>query len=259
MSDRDQPPADDSSHADIGIVCALKLELAEYLERCDRVRKYVGGTFTFRGGFTGSDWDIRVVSVEAGTGSERARRATQALIDAHTPTWVLSAGFSGALHPDLKLGDIVLANSIVDVTGEELMVDAKLTPDPQRGWHVGRLLMTDEIVRTVAEKRELAEQTGALAVDLESLAVAKVCQQMNTRFLAVRSISDDLSHDLPPEVMSVFGGTGSLRAGAIAGALIKRPSSAKDMWRLRENAHHASVRLAKFLNFIVPSLYDAAH
>jgi adenosylhomocysteine nucleosidase len=255
----DAPPAADTAHADIGIVCALKLELAEYLEKCDRVRKYTGGDFTFRGGFTGPDWDIRVVIVEAGTGAERARRATRALMDAHTPVWVLSAGFSGALHPDLKLGDIVVANSIVDTSGEELRVDVKMAPDPERGWHVGRILMAGEIVRTVSEKRQLAERHDALAVDMESLAVAQVCQQTGTRFMAVRVISDDLSHDLPPEVMSVFGGTGSLRAGAIAGALLKRPSSMKDMWRLRENAQQSAERLARFLNVVVPSLYEAAH
>jgi adenosylhomocysteine nucleosidase len=259
MADPDSTPAGDAAHSDIGIVCALKLELAEYLDHCDRVRKYVGGDFTFRGGFTGPDWDIRVVLVEAGTGPQRAARATQALIDAHTPTWILSAGFSGALHPDLQLGDIVLANSIVDTAGNEIQVDAKMTADPERGWHVGRLLMTDEIVRSVAEKQRLNEQTQALAVDLESLAVAQVCERTNTRFLAVRTISDDLSHDLPAEVMSVFGGTGSLRAGAVAGALWKRPSSLKDMWRLREQATMASERLAQFLSSIVPTLYEAAH
>ena len=42
---------------------------------------------------------------------------TQALIDAHTPNWVLSVGFSGGLTPALKIGDIVVANSIVDTTG----------------------------------------------------------------------------------------------------------------------------------------------
>jgi adenosylhomocysteine nucleosidase len=252
-------PAPDAAHSDIGIVCALKLELAEYLEKCDRVRKYAGGEFTFRGGFTGPDWDIRIVVVEAGTGADRARRATQALIDAHTPTWVLSAGFSGALHPDLQLGDLVIADSIVDTHGEELRVDFRMTPDLERGWHVGRIVMAEEIVRSVSDKQELASNTSALAADLESLAVARVCRDTQTRFMAVRAISDDLSHDLPPEVLSVFGGTGSLRAGAIAGALWKRPSSMKDMWRLRENAQLAAERLARFLNFVVPSLYESAH
>ncbi|MCA9024728.1 MAG: 5'-methylthioadenosine nucleosidase [Planctomycetaceae bacterium] len=251
-------PAADPAHADIGIVCALKLEIAPLLDRCDRVRKYTGGDFVFRGGLTGEDYDIRVVTVESGTGQERARRATQALIDAHSPSWVLSVGFSGALSPDLKIGDIVMANSIINTTGEELKVDVKMAADPERGWHVGRIVTAGELVRTVAAKQDLAQSTNSLAVDMESLAVARLCAQTKTRFLAVRVISDDLSEDLPPEVISVFGGTGSLRAGAIAGALWKRPGSAKDMWRLREQAVTASKRLASFLVSIIPTLAESA-
>ncbi len=258
MNTASPPPAADPAHADIGIVCALKLEITPYLDRCDRVRKYTGGDFTFRGGLTGPDYDIRVAMVEAGTGPERAARATQALIDAHTPNWVISAGFSGALRSDLKIGDLVIGDSIVDREGDELKIDVRMAADAERGWHVGRLLMVEEIVRTVAEKQQLAEQTGAMAVDLESLAVARTCAETRTRFIAVRAISDDLSQDLPPEVLSVFGGSGTLRAGAIAGAVWKRPSSVKEMWRLREQAVTASKRLAEFLQMISPTLAEAA-
>ncbi len=41
---------DDTSHADIGIVCALPIEMGAFLARCERVRKYVGSNFVFRGG-----------------------------------------------------------------------------------------------------------------------------------------------------------------------------------------------------------------
>ena len=70
-------PADDPAHADIGIVCALKLEVDPFLDRCDRLRKYTGGDFTFRGGLCGADYEIRVAIVESGTGVARARRATR--------------------------------------------------------------------------------------------------------------------------------------------------------------------------------------
>ncbi len=258
MNEASPPPVADPAHADIGIVCALKLEITPYLDRCDRIRKYTGGDFTFRGGLTGPDYDMRVVTVEAGTGPGRASRATQALIDAHTPRWVISAGFSGALQSDLKIGDLVIGNSIVDIAGDDLKVDVRMAADPKRGWHVGRLLMVEKIVRTVAEKQRLGEQTGAMAVDLESLAVARKCVETHTRFIAVRAISDDLSQDLPPEVLSVFGGSGTLRAGAIAGAVWKRPGSVKEMWRLREQAVTASERLAEFLQLISPTLAETA-
>jgi len=245
------PDALDTAHCDVGIVCALRLELGPFLERCDKVKRYTGGAFTFRGGLLD---DRRIAVVECGAGRTRARKAALALIDAHTPRWLLSVGFSGALRPDLKIGDIVVANSIVGPAGEQLTVDLSMAADPARGWHVGRLATVDHIVRTVAEKTGLAERTGALAVDMESLAVAQVAQDARLRFMAVRSVSDVATADLPPEVLAILGPTGSVRAGAVAGALWKRLSSAQDMWRMREHAVLAAERLAVFLEGIVVQL-----
>jgi adenosylhomocysteine nucleosidase len=245
----------DKAHADIGIVCALPMEIAPLLERCLRVRKYSGGSFTFRGGLYD---EIRVAIVEAGMGFALARRATQALLDAHTPRWVLACGFSGALRPEMKIGQIVMANSICDTHGQELSVDVRMPADPRRGLHVGRILTADNIVRGVKDKEALAAEFGAIAVDMESLAVAQVCRDTKTRFLAVRVISDDLSADLPPEILSVMGSTGTVRLGAAIGSLWRRPGSAKDMWKLRENARLAAEKLATFLNGVLVQLHETA-
>jgi len=192
MPDAEQKP--DFTHAHIGIVHATAMEVAPFLDRCERVRKYSGGDLIFRGGLLG---EIRIAFAQSGMGPGRATRATKALIDGHSPGWVISAGFSGALQENMKVGDIVVGNSIVDPAGTELAIDLKMESNPATGLYVGRLLMVDRIVRTVADKKALAEQHAALAVDMESLAVAQVCRESKIRFLAVRAISDDLSADLP--------------------------------------------------------------
>ncbi|MEO1995427.1 MAG: 5'-methylthioadenosine nucleosidase [Planctomycetaceae bacterium] len=239
----------DRAHADVAIVCALPIELAPFLARCERIRKYVGGHFVFRGG---SYDGVRIAVVESGVGYARARRATESLITAHTPNWVLSCGFSGGLTPETKIGDLVVGTEVSDVHGNSLKIDMKIAAQP--GLHTGRLLTADSLVQTVDEKRQLADRWHAIAVDLESLAVAQVCRERDTRFMAVRSISDDLSADLPAEILSVLGNTGSMRIGAALGAVWKRPGSVKDMWRLRETAVQASERLADFLDGVVKQL-----
>lgn len=244
----------DAVRADIGLVCALPLELAAFLGRCQHVKKYTGGNFKFCGGLYDG---IRIAVVESGPGQSRAARATQALLDAHTPKWVVSTGFAGALRTELKTGDLVVANRVVTTNGDELAIDVGMASDAARGLHVGRLLTVDHMVRTIAEKKLLAEQTNSLAVEMESFAVATVCQRAKTRFMAIRAISDDLSADLPPEVLSLVGETGAVRFGAVIGSLIKRPSSIKDMWRLREQAAVAADRLADFLDGVVVQLHQA--
>jgi adenosylhomocysteine nucleosidase len=263
MSD-EQPQSDpqpaeqpaDKQHADVGIVVALSREIGYFLDGCDRVRKYTGGNFTFRGGRFG---EIRIATVEAGMGANKAKRATQALIDAHTPTWVLSCGYSGALRDGMKVGDIVMADSIVDTHGDRLDVDMKMSSEGSKRLHVGRFVNADEIIRHVAVKKQLAEQYDAIAVDLESLAVGKICQAAGIPFMAVRVISDDTSADLPAEIVSILNESGSFRVGATMGAIWKRFGSIKDMWRLREQTNVAAGRLAKFLQGVVVQLYEAQH
>lgn len=251
----DEAPAnEDLAHADIGIVCALPMELAAFLDRCEKVRKYTGDDFVFRGGrYDG----IRVAVAQCGLGFARARRATQALVDAHSPPWILSCGFSGGLVPNVHVGDIVMADSIVDEHGHALSIDLHLPNKLQPGLHAGRMLTADALVRHVDEKKALAAKHSAIAVDMESLAVAQVCRERNTRFLAVRVITDDLSADLPPEVLSLVGSSGTMRIGAALGAVWKRPGSIKEMWKLRESARHASATLADFLDGVVHQLYNA--
>ena len=249
------PHTDDLAHADIGIVYATPIELAPFFDRCERVRKYTGGDFTFRGGRYGS---IRIAAVQCGMGQATARKATHALLDAHTPKWVLSAGFAGALRPEMQVGDIVVPDVIYTTTGDKLTVDFRMESDPASRLHVGALVTAENIVHKVVDKQKLHIETGALAVDMESYAVADVCRETKTRFFGVRAISDDLSADLPPEVLSILGGTGSLRLGAAVGALWNRPASIKDLWRLRELANTAAERLATFLEGVVVQLHEAA-
>jgi len=243
----------DYSHADVGIVTALPIELSAFLSKCERPHRYKSGGLVFRGGrYDG----IRVAIVEAGMGFVRARNATTALIDAHTPDWILSCGFSGALLPEMHVGEIVMANSIVDQHGQELHQSLNAESNPTGGLYVGRVLTADEMVRTIEEKRQLAEQHAAIAVDMESLAVAQIARDRKKNFMAIRAISDDMSSDLPPEVLSVVGATGAVRLGAALGSLVKRPESAKEMWHLRSNAKIAAESLATFLDGVIHQLCD---
>ena len=139
-----------------------------------------------------------------------------------------------------------MANRIIDAAGSQLAIDFQLEQTP--GVHVGSLLTVDALVRTAKERRRLAEEHGAMAVDMETFAVAGVCRQERIRFLSVRAISDTVDDELPDDIEHLMQQQGLAgRAGAVTGALFRRPGSFKDMWNLKETALVASDRLAKFL------------
>ena len=184
-----EEPIRNAAEADIGIVSALAMEVAPFAGRCLPVQSYKGDRFHIQGLLL---HDTRIAVVESGAGAVLAARATQTLLDGHAPAWVLSVGFSGALQPHLKLGDLVVANAIVNTEGKGLSVDVRMQSSPSDGLYVGKFVNADHIVRTVEEKKQLGESTGAIAVDMESLAVARVCANRQVKFMSVRVISDDL-------------------------------------------------------------------
>jgi adenosylhomocysteine nucleosidase len=204
---------------------------------------------------------LRVVLIESGPGQQAAAQATEAVITAHRPGWVIAAGFAGGLTAEVQRYHIVMADSVVDTKGNRLAIDLKVDPaslEKSPNVHVGRLLTADRIIRRPEEKRNLGEKHQALAVDMETAAVAEVCRRQHVRFLAVRVISDSVDETLPEDVERMLGQqTGAAKMGAVVGTLWRRPGSFKDMFRLKEQAITASDRLGKYLASTVNQL-DAA-
>ncbi|MEE8452488.1 MAG: hypothetical protein V3R99_11260 [Thermoguttaceae bacterium] len=239
----------------VGIVFAMSIESGCLEDRLDGMVSTRGHGFTVReGGLKGRAMAL----VRSGPGRSAAAKATEALIEGHQPQWVVSAGFAGGLHSKLQRNDILMADHLVDTSGNRLELDLKIDPAALAavpGVHVGRLLTAEGIIRLPDEKRSLGEQYGAMAVDMETYAVAEVCRRRQVRFLAVRVISDAVDDELPPDVENLLKQkTKTAQLGAAAGAIWNRPSSAKDMYQLKENALLASERLAKFLVGIVEQL-----
>lgn len=200
----------------------------------------------------------QVVIVESGVGAAAAAKATKAAIAFYKPQWVVSAGFAGALEDRLRRGHILMADEVASPSGQTLAIGLKLDPATvaaTKGLHVGRLLTVEEIVRQPDERRRLAEQHHAAACDMETFAVAEACAVAGVRFLSVRIISDTVDDELPPEIENLLAQTTlAAKIGAAAGAVLKRFSAAKDLWKLREDALKASDRLAKFLRGVMTQL-----
>ncbi len=237
----------------VGIIFALPIEAGGLLDLVDRgVTLHGKGFVTRRGLLRGR----HVTVVTSGAGRARARRATHALIEAHRPRWIISAGFAGGLSPELCRHDIVMADSLVDPTGGRLSLDLAVDPATlSRSVHVGSLLTTEKVVRLPEEKRSLGERHGALAVDTETAAVAEVCRERHVPMLAIRILTDAVDEVLPADVQHLTDQTSrAARLGAALGTVWRRPASVKDLLALKETALVASDRLAKFLSGVVETL-----
>lgn len=249
--DGDEIPVDKAS-ADIAIVCSHAAELRPLIRRLDRVRKYTDRNVTFRGGFL--DEVIRVAVVEASGSFAAQRRATETLINNHRPTWIISAGLSSALNDTLKAGDLTLATEIVDTHGNSRTVKCPIPAT--RRVHIGRHVVADERPRTHQEKARLAAESGALAVDLTSLAVAQVCAETGTRFLSIRAIADEFSEEIPDHAAEMMFSPGSRAIGKALGVVLKGMKHLSELreWRTRFAA--AADHLDRFTSGVILRIAD---
>jgi len=134
----------------------------------------------------------QVVVIHTGMGMDSAAGRVESLLDGHTPSLWIAAGFGGALSPDLKIGDIVAAGNFSDPG--LLAAIADITVFPAR---TGSLVTVKEVIETAQAKKDLGRHTGAIVVDMETAAVHRLCTARGIPMLALRAVSDTACQDVP--------------------------------------------------------------
>jgi adenosylhomocysteine nucleosidase len=229
----------------MSIVFALGIEAAGLTDRMKNKRQTKAAGFTVWQG----DLDGRPIIVAvSGVGRAKAARATQAIIDAHRPAIVVSAGFAGGLDPAINRFGLVIPSSIACEDAEAIETSLPAIKLPEGKAHTGGIVTVDRIVHSSVEKLALGTKFSALAVDMESHSVATVCQRAKVAFMGLRVVSDPVDEKLPADMRKLIAQqTFAGQAGAVLGSIFRRPSAVKDMFRLHQVALEASDRLADFL------------
>jgi adenosylhomocysteine nucleosidase len=165
-----------------------------------------------------------IAFAQSGPGAERATAAARSAVAAGAGGLV-SWGLAGGLVARLKAGDVVLPERIVTTLGGHYLVDASwrsriaatlaaFAPcaDP--------LVSAARVVATPAGKRDLARSSGAVAVDLESAAIAAVAREAGLPFVAVRVIADTHADTLPADVEKWIDAAGERRLLPLLGVAL---------------------------------------
>lgn len=142
---------------------------------------------------------------------------------------LVSFGIAGGLEPSLDPGALVIVASVIGPDGSRTECDPKWR---RRLINVLRgelsvvesdVFGSDRAVLLSQEKRRLHVETGAIAVDMESHAVAQVAAAHGLSFLAVRAIADPVSRDIPSWVPGLVGSDGRPRTPAVIAGIAANP------------------------------------
>lgn len=166
------------------------------------------------------------------------------------PTMVFSCGFAGGLQPNLEVGTVVWAKDIINSSNERWRTTV---PQPEKtipDLFYGDLLTCKKLIGTASEKALLHEQSRATVVDMESVAMAKICHQRHMPFCALRVISDDAHTNLSPRLLQLLGPNGVSIPAVLAG-IVRRPILIVELLRLARHSRIAGKNLALVLESIL--------
>jgi adenosylhomocysteine nucleosidase len=143
---------------------------------------------------------------------------------------LISWGMAGALDPTLAAGCLVLAREVISPEGRVFHTAHEWRERlsgalPDHRVCSGTLLTRREPLDSAQQKALAFRQTGALAVDMESAAVAEVAALARLPFLVVRAIVDTAADELPrAAVAAATIDLSTVRIARLLGALARRPT-----------------------------------
>lgn len=195
----------------IGIISAMDSEHRRLVERLQEKKAVNDGNFHYVEGMLGGN---RAILTQCGIGKVSAAVGTVELVRRYFPDCVISTGVAGGIDACLKVTDVVVSERLVyhDVwcgEGNEygqvqgfpavykgcfpLLEQALSLNDasPESRIHGGLICTGDRFVTNRAELDAIKQRfPAALAVDMESAAIAQVCHLYDTPFLSFRIVSD---------------------------------------------------------------------
>jgi adenosylhomocysteine nucleosidase len=184
----------------------------------------------------------------SGIGLTAAADAAQRLIAAGA-TALTSWGMAGGLDPALRAGTIFLPSKVICADGSGYSTSAYwrarlgAAVAAQRPVTHGILLTSSVAIGAVAGKAAAFHDTGALAVDMESVAIAQVAAVHEIPFLAVRVIVDT-AYDALPRAVVAASRSGQVQIWRLLRALALRPADVAALVRLARRYRTARRSLA---------------
>lgn len=173
-----------------------------------------------------------------------AASASQWLIAEGTGA-LINLGVSGGLWQGLRPGDLVLAERVVErgMTGERTFEADRGCADlahaalRMAGMPVqrGALFCASRALLTAEEKQALYNATPALAVDMESAAVARAATGEGLPFFILRAVCDPVERRVDEDLFSCLGEDGQVRWPVLLKGLGRRPSLLGGLLRARKD------------------------
>ena len=224
----------------IAFVCAMPMEIIP-LKRKLSLEKTVLGSYEV---YAGTLDDRPVVAIVTGIGSKLAAEGVERLVEAIDIEQVIVVGITGAVDNKTPIGNVVLPTVVVNGT-----TGAEYRPKQLGGGSPKGKMWTSDELTTDGDVIARMRANGVISLDMETAAIAEICQRRNIPWSVFRAISDRATGvSLDDEVFHLINRDGTFNVKRIVAFFVKHPGRlpalarmAKDAKRAAENAATAAV------------------
>lgn len=190
---------------------------------------------------------------QVGIGTHHASESFRSILktELEKPDLIIHFGISGGLIPGLHVGEVILCDSVVNLSGDRIDLSRGMQKiggllNETGPIRTGRLFSSEKILYSPSEKKEAGLATGATVVDLETFPVAQQAEANGIPFVAIRSISDPMEADLSDLRGTEFvGPTGDTAWRKIPGGLLKNPHLLLHLPKYQSSFHKATKTLSE--------------
>ena len=238
------------------LLYAFAREIAPFKRRLQhRVPLALDGLHGFRAEVGGKEFAAVAHGIGHKRATETARRAFDLIPNAEL---VIGTGVVGALSGGLKPGDLVLsdrtimihADSRVDeqvtaVSAEHVRAIGRSLANAGIAYSTGAILTSHRVLASGTEKRRAKESTGAIAVDMETAAIAAEATARGLPFVAIRAVLDEVDDEIFGAEMA--DEDGNVKPLAATSFLLRNPATMLKLPRMIRNLSRATASIADAL------------
>jgi len=196
-----------------------------------------------------------IILIRSGIGATAMASAVRYSIKQFTPSTFVHVGYCGACSPKLETGDIVLANAIIDdLTHSKYsppndMIETAYGVCKQIGirHEIGKIITVGGPIYKPHDKADIGASYDAIAIDMESSALAKECEASGVKYVVARSVLDALDTELP----NMDGGideSGDTNKMALLGNVISNPKKLMKIPKIAYCANQARKSITSFVD-----------
>jgi adenosylhomocysteine nucleosidase len=169
-------PVDEARVRRVGMLAPMEPELQPLIRRL--------GLQADSNLYRGTHEGVEVVAMLTTIGMSAATRATRRMLECDVD-WVMVVGVAGGVDHGIEIGSVIVPEVVLDRASGD-----RFTPAPAGDIEPrGILSCGDELITDPAAIAAM-EQQGVVAVDMETAAVAAVCEETAIRWSVFRGISD---------------------------------------------------------------------